>query len=416
MDIDLSNKDLYHISFASVDFLSALDAQVEIIVLSDEPDARIVKYVSKYCALSDKLSWQEASPVQHPELLSQYDTSSDTLIVRCAANERYKCLAFSDIVEYDLMRYAYYGDYQETAFDAESELTNAISFVTSEKTFNACFTQGHAEDDVASVLLQEMEKARFELSYCDLMREGGVPQNCDTLIINAPQTDISSDEALMIKEFMGRGGNLILLISSDFTGDYSVFSELAAEAGIHIGEGIVKDPGSCYQNEYLIFPQLGSSDDITRYLSYDAKCLLYQARPLSLDDEKIEGRIVHDLLSTSPKGVATDLFGNESGESSILLAASATWKNGGSFIVLPASLISATTLDNYGNLVNKEIFINAMVQGLDSAEAYVIPSVPLGSSLNAVLSGGIYSIVMVGILPALILVFGALHCMRRRRG
>lgn len=416
MDIDLSNRDLYSISESSVEFLSLLEDGVEIIVFSDEPDARIVKYVSKYCSFSDKLSWRQLSPVQHPELLSQYDTSADTLIVSCAAKGRYKCLEFSDIVEYDLMRYAYYGDYQETAFDAESELTNAVSYVTSEKSFVACFTQGHGEAEAAAVLREEMEKSRFEIMHCDLMREGAVPEGCDTVIINAPGADLALDEVQMLGRFMDNGGTVVLLISSDFTGDYSALAELSADAGIIIGEGVVKDPGSCYQNEYLIFPQIGTSDDITRYLGSDAKCLLYRARPLALFDEQTENLSVRELLSTSPKGVATDIFGAESGEGSILLAASAAWKDGGKLVVLPASLISETTIANYGNLSNSEIFINAIMAGLADEESHVIASVPLGNTLNAVTSGGIYSVSVVAVLPGLLLVLGALHCLRRRRG
>ena len=125
---------------------------------------------------------------------------------------------------------------------------------------------------------------------------------------------------------------------------------------------------------------------------------------------------MHDLLASSDEAVATDMFGNDSEEGSILLGASAAWKDGGAVAVLPASLINETTLDNYGNLANSEIFINAIMQKLEDAEAYVIPSVPLSSSLNAVSSGGIYSIGIVAVLPALLLIFGALRCMRRHRG
>ena len=125
---------------------------------------------------------------------------------------------------------------------------------------------------------------------------------------------------------------------------------------------------------------------------------------------------MRELLSTSPKGVATDIFGEESGEGSVLLAASAAWKDGGKLVVLPASLISETTIANYGNLSNSEIFINAIMAGLADEESHVIASVPLGNTLNAVTSGGIYSVSVVAVLPGLLLVLGALHCLRRRRG
>ena len=410
MDIDLSNKNLYSISAESRQYLEQLETPVEIIILSDDTDARIKKYVSAYCSLSDNLSWQELSVVQHPELLSSYDTGADSVVVINKLNGRSKSLEFSDIIEYDLMRYAYYGEYKETQFDAESELTNALSYVISEKTFRACLTMGHGESDIARELAAELEKARFEISYTDLMLSGGIPQGCDAVIINAPQVDLSEDEGDMLRKFLAEGGNLIVLISSDFTGDYSVLFALCSEFGIEIGEGVVRDPGSCYQNEYLIFPLIGASHDISRYLGADAKCLLYQARPLSIS----AGDSAKVLLSTSAEGVATDIFGVEGEKTSIVLAAAAD-AGEGKLAVLPASLIGQTILANYGNMANRELFVNALMENIDDENAHVIASVPLGSTLNAVPSGAIYSIGMVVILPAALIIFGAVRCALRRR-
>ena len=82
-EFDLTVNSLYEISDTSVEFLSGLDQDVEIVVLAEEgsADERITKFLDRYAALSDRLSLTYVDPVAHPEQASQYEAQTDSLVV-----------------------------------------------------------------------------------------------------------------------------------------------------------------------------------------------------------------------------------------------------------------------------------------------------------------------------------------------
>ena len=65
---DISDNSLYTVSDTSVDYLSALERDVELVVLASEDttDQRITKFLHNYAALSGHLSLSFVDPVEHP--------------------------------------------------------------------------------------------------------------------------------------------------------------------------------------------------------------------------------------------------------------------------------------------------------------------------------------------------------------
>ena len=93
--------------------------------------------------------------------------------------------------------------------NAESLITNAIVFVTSEKERNILTTTGHGEKDLLTVNEIAMRKY-FNVSSIDL-RQSKI-ENCDILVIGAPRNDFTQQELAAIEEYMANGGNIQLYI------------------------------------------------------------------------------------------------------------------------------------------------------------------------------------------------------------
>ena len=89
-NIDISDNQIYDITDTSKKMLKKLDKKVEIKVLAEKSstDERIKTFLSKYAALSGKISVEWIDPVLHPAALTEYDTSSNTIVVSCPDTEK----------------------------------------------------------------------------------------------------------------------------------------------------------------------------------------------------------------------------------------------------------------------------------------------------------------------------------------
>ena len=197
---DLTNSGIYDITDTSVEYLTALDQDVEVHVLADEDsvDSRIVRFLDKYEELSDHLTVEYIDPMVYPSVLSEYGVEANTVVVTCAATGRQESFAIDDIIGYDLMTYYYYGTKSETDFDAEGLLTSAVDAVLTEATRAVYQTSGHQETDLPSNVVEQLEKSHMSVDTVNLLTDGGVPADCDLLIINAPTRDLADDELDMV--------------------------------------------------------------------------------------------------------------------------------------------------------------------------------------------------------------------------
>ncbi len=181
LEFDLSDHQLYTVSDTSVEFLSTLDQDVEIVVLAEEGsvDERITKFLDRYAALSSHITVTQVDPVAHPSAAEEYDASADSLVVRCAETGKSRAIPFSDILVYDTMYYYMYGQYYETEFDAEGQLTSAVRYVTGDNDTVLYTLENHGEGTLSTQVTDAIEKANLTLSGgVSLALDGGVPEDC----------------------------------------------------------------------------------------------------------------------------------------------------------------------------------------------------------------------------------------------
>ena len=83
---DMTETGIYNITDTSRTYMENLQEDVEIHVLADKEamDSRIVRFLSKYEELSDRLSVEYVNPTVYPSVLSQYGVDTDTIVVTCA--------------------------------------------------------------------------------------------------------------------------------------------------------------------------------------------------------------------------------------------------------------------------------------------------------------------------------------------
>ena len=418
---DLTNSGIYDITDTSVEYLAALDQDVQIHVLADESsvDTRIVRFLSKYEELSDHLTVEYIDPLVYPSVLSQYGVESNTVVVTCEATGLQESFAIDDIIGYDLMTYYYYGTKSETDFDAEGLLTSAVDAVVTEASRAVYQTTGHQETELSEDVTERLEKAHLAVSSVNLLTDGGIPADCDLLIINAPTRDLADDELDMILEYLSTGGQVIYTMASQLE-ELPNLENMCATYGMTVADGIIADTQRYYQNSpYLFFPLIDTSVDVASGLTSDSLVLVYGSRGMTLTEAARDTITVESFLTTSDGGYAiVDEANQTQGTFAVGAVATETIDDNITArltVFGTTSLIDTGITSSFTNLDNTDLFISAALVGFDDVSSISISPVSLSVPMNTITTGGIWGLLFILVIPAALLIYSFLRWMRRRK-
>ena len=415
---DLTDNSLYEITDTSRDFLASLDKDVEIVVLAEEDslDGRIAKFLELYGALSDRLTVTYIDPVASPAAAAEYQSESGSLVVTCADTGRSRTLSQSDLIVY-AMDYSYWYSY-ESAFDAEGQLTSAVSYVTSDSTQSVYTLSGHGEASLPSLLSDDLEKANLTVSELNLLMEGAVPEDASLVLVNAPATDLAAEEVQLLEDYVTGGGHLLLLVDRD-KGALPNLEGLMERAGLTMAAGYIADPQGCYRNiqgqdsYYSLAPDftLGS---LSGDLSGESQFMLLNTRGFTQLETLPDDVTVETVLSTSDGAYAVTQSQQVQGQY-LLGAVSTLGESEGTVTVFSAALADETVLTYYPSMGNEQLFLNAVTAHMDQSSAFSIPSKSLEETYNTIPAAGSLSFLFVLVLPAGTLILGLVIWLRRRR-
>lgn len=416
-EFDLTDNSLYEITDTSKDFLSTLDQDVEIVVLAEEDatDERILKFLDRYTALSDHLTLTYVDPVAHPEEASQYDAQSDSLIVRCEATGKSETISYSDIITYS---YTSYFSMTEDAFDAEGQLTSAVSYVTSDADRTVYTVTGHGEEDLSSVITDAIDKANLNLDSVSPILNGSIPEDCDLLIVNGPATDLSADELTILQDYLTGGGQMIFL-AGDTLDALPNWEALLESRGFDLVDGYIADLGSYYPqfgSAFAICGVLNTGSGVASGVDSDALTLLTNSRGfLSLEDTEEAAWTITEFLSTTDQALAVT-EDNTQTSGTYLLGAVSEGDDGGRMTVIGStSFLDGDILSQNPSLANQTLFVNALTAGFDDVSNLSIPTKSLAVTYNTIQNPGLWSTAYIVVLPIGILLCGFLFWLKRRK-
>ena len=428
---DLSSEKIYTVSDTSRELLANLDNQVELVVLAPTGgvDQRISTYLEQYCSLSDKLSLETIDTTLYPSALTEYDTdSSSVVVVRNADTGKQQIIPFDDILVMDMYSYYYYGQVSYTEFDAEGQLTSAISLVTSDAAHTVYCDTGHGESALGSQVSGQIEKNNLSTQAVNLLTDGGIPEDCELLLFNQPTSDLSADELTQVEDFLSGGGQVFVILSSETdAASFPNLNSLTNAYGLNIREGGLADPANYYQyfgSAYIFFPSLSASDPITSALGsdsyvmvgYDGTDQVSPAIPLEQVDPSIDGVTVTPFLTTSDSGVAYVSQDNYATGSYVVGAYASDANTGARLTVISAdSFVDDALVSSFNGVANLQVFMNALTAGFEDMENISIAAKSLSITPNTVRNPALWTLIFVIVLPVVILLGGFLHWLRRRK-
>ena len=441
-ELDISSNKIYEISSVSKKLLKGLDQDVKMTVLADkeETDQRIKTFLSKYTGLSSKISVEWIDPVLHPSALTEYNASENSIVVSCEETGKTTTISFDDILVADMSSYYYTGSTTVSEFDGDGQLSSAVNYVTSDKTWKIYRTTGHGESTFSTTVSDLLDKANTETAELNMVMTAQVPDDCDLLLMYAPTTDLSEQEAETISSYLQSGGKVMVLLGDKGKGELPNLESVLKTYGLELADGYIADLQRNYQgNYYYIFPELSLDSDLSEGISSEM-VLLINAHGLEETDPARDTITVSSFMETSSDAYAvteeaqtegsyilgavatesiesSDESDTESDESTDSTDSSESTETTESrlTVISTDSMIDSQVTDSFPTLENTTLFVNAITANFDGASNVSIEAKSLSVERNTVRYGGVFSILLIFVVPAAILISGFVVWLRRRK-
>lgn len=430
--IDVSDKKIYQISKTSKKILNKLDSDITFTVYAQKKstDDRIKAFLKKYAALSDKITVKWVDPVLHPGELTKNNVEDNMILVSDKKTKKTTTVSFSDIIVTD--EYSYYttGSSTESEFDGEGQLTSAVNYVTSDTQKKIYYTTGHGEGTFSTSVTDLLGKSNIKQEELNLVMKNKIPDDCDLLFIYAPTKDLTKDEVKLLNNYMDNGGKIYVVLGDADKAQPNLKSFLK-KYGIQEVSGYIADTQRSYQgNYYYIFPKLTATGDLANGLSSDM-VLLVNAHGLKVSDPEDDTVTTTEFMKTSSSGYAISDNDQKQGTYTLGVVAEKS-KNGSDdsdgeidssdiadtgrlTVVSSDSLINPDVTDNMSTLENLDLFMNTVTANYDDVENVSIKAKSLQVTYNTVHHAGIISLFIIFGIPVLILVYGFIQWMKRRK-
>lgn len=434
--IDLTANDLYSIGSETEGVIGDLKDDVLITVLTTEKstDSSLKQLLDRYDS-SDKISIKYVDTSVNLSMSQKYEgLTAGSLVVSCGDRERQ--IDLSDIYVSD------YSSDSETGanyfFDGEALITGAICYVTSKDMPKLYNVVGHGEVDLGSAVSDIIAKQNIELCELNMLASGSVPEDCSCLLINAPASDYTKEEADSIISYLDNGGKAVALLNYT-EDDLTNFNSILSSYGITVNDGIAMESGSNYYQYPLYVIGTLVSSDITDVLMEKKDNILVPYSLAFTADEDTDADLT-ELLATSDdaylKTVGADgsfeTLEKESGDKQgrFVLAYLSEKKAGAAdgdsdhskkgelAAFSSAALIDDSVVKSF-NLGNIDLFGQTLSYLCSDEDTNIvsIPSKKMSSEYVTVSAVHtiIWSIVTVIIIPLAIIIIGLIVWIRRKR-
>lgn len=430
--IDTTSQQLYTLGEQTESIVGGLEKDVTIYLVAQSgyEDITIEEVLARYEALSDHIAIDSIDPVVYPKAVQQYTTASldqNSLIVVCG--DRSQVVAYDDIYVYDYSNYYTTGSY-EVNFDMESALTSAIDSVTSENLPVLYTLAGHGESELSDTLTEAVEKENFLIESLSLLAKDGVPEDAGAVLILAPQSDISTEEAEKLLAYMNVGGKL-LLITDYIEDEQPNLLSLCEAYGVTSANGVVceADMNYCLRGYvHYLLPEVNSHEITDPIVDSRMYALMPLAHGIKTLDTYRDTLDITSLLSTTESAYAkvnaysvTSLEkadGDIDGPFDVGVAVTETVDAGETRFVWFST--SQFLLDDVNSLVsgaNHDLFLNSLNYLCERENSISIRSKSLMSTYLTIPSGtaSALSVLITAGLPLLVIIVGVVVCVRRRK-
>ncbi|MBQ7944370.1 MAG: Gldg family protein [Lachnospiraceae bacterium] len=427
-NIDVTDDQLYSITEQTEEILANLTEDVTIyaIVAEDNADTTVAQTLKCYEDASEHITVTYVDPLVNPQFYSQYSSSMSqhSLVVESA--KRYKVIDYYDLYQSE-MDYTTYST-TVTGYDAEGQITSAISYCVSDDMPKVYMIAGHNEYSLDSGFTTALEKENIEYETISLMDYETVPEDAECLIIHAPESDFSEDDATKVIDYINQGGK-VFMTTEYVPEDQPNFESIMEAFGISLIKGYAVDvqAGNYYQTPIYLLPNV----EVSAYSSNLTGDYTYVFAPYAQGLEVAEDtdEITYTTLLTASEEsyVKTNLeaatsFEKEEGdvEGPITLgvvAEKTTDAGTGTLFVFSCAQIFTDSASQAVSGTNQQLFSNIMGT---VANHEISVSIPVKSYTMEYLTAStgdiiLFEVVAIVAIPLALIIIGLVIWLKRRK-
>ena len=413
--------------------IGALQQSVEIYVLVDpeQKDETLDATLQRMQEVSGYLHVEYVDPEENPYLYLSYtdvEPVPNSMIVVSGSKSRvinyYDCYQVSYDYSYDVATGSYVAtDYQVSGYDGEGRIVSAISYVTSAHVPKIYCIPGHSELELVDELKSRIENALYEVESINLLMHDEIPEDGDIIFILGPFSDFNQEDAEKVERFLEQGKSAIFVMAFTDASEQENYYGILAGYGIQVYPGVVYEDDDAYYNTEPAFllPEIVECDLTEKIYTAARTRFVYLPFAKGLQIVEAPDATAMTFLRSSR---TSHTLGGESGEEiqgpfSLGVYAERYGADSTSRIVVFSSdYFMYSDINQAVNGTNYDLFMKALakVSMVDD-----VTDIPVKSySYNPVLVGngarGFFSVVLIGVLPAVLLISGIVIWHRRRHG
>ena len=425
---DISAAQLYSLTSDTKVVATNLDKDVTIywITQAGKESTVLDKLLDRYQDLSDHITVVKKDPDTYPTFAQQYTDETvvnNSLVVECGDKNRY--ISYDDIYKVDTTSYYTTGSVSQS-FDGEGQITSAIDYVVSDELPKIYLLSGHGEGALSDTFSDELTRSNYEtVSDFSLLNVDEIPEDCDTLLINAPTSDISKEELTMLRSYVQGGGKLMVLSGPQKSTALTNLDSLLVDYDVTITEGVVVDTDRdhyAFTAPYVLMPDIESSDITDPLTEASSHVIVPIAQGLTVGS----GSGATALLATSDDavskaaGYAMTTYDKEDGDTDGPFTLAVSIEDsaaGGKIVWVSTDYLLDDMYNSYSSGANLDFVMNSLSWMIGENDAVSIRAKSLNNSYLTISSSSatVLKVVMMGVIPACFLLLGIDELLRRRR-
>jgi ABC-type uncharacterized transport system involved in gliding motility auxiliary subunit len=305
--LDLTENKLFSLSDQTFKLLDGLASDVTIttVIKAENQDPTIKEILAKYAARSRHIRLATVDPERNPGWARQYDPSNQGLgpgSIVVASGKKYKTIGVYDMYNYDTSNPN--RQPQLTSLSVEQRVTSAVQFVTAARNVTLSVLQDHGEQSLDSVgLSTAVGNENYAVKSLSLLTEKAVPSDTDILLVLAPKTDITAQDADKIRAYLDQGGRAVILV--DLLAKDNALPNLAGllqSYGVQVKSAIVIEGDAnkvAFQNPLYVIPNLEYHDILAPLRTNNYLMVVPGAQPVETLELKKRSLTIEALLTTS---------------------------------------------------------------------------------------------------------------------
>ena len=428
--IDLTADSIYSLSDQTKRIAASLNKDVTLYLLASagSEDATVTRFLDRYAALSGHIKVETVDVNAQPTFLRGYELEATRLYqnsVIVDSEGRYRLVGYDEIfVTNYSMDYYSYSYNTTTTFAGENAITNAIHYVTSDSLPKIYLLSGHGEAELSDDVTAMIRQDNMEYESLSLLSMDAVPEDAAAVIIHAPASDLGEDETEVLIAYLRGGGSVVLMTDYIEEGKMRNLLKVTQAMGLTVQSGIVIEGDRnmrISRYPHYLLPDI-ASHEITDALTEGGYYILTPIAQPIVETEGSEAEITW-LLTTSGSsyakqaGLSMKTTEKEAGDTDGPFHVGAVSENGGKLVWFSSGSMLNSNVDYTVGGANSNLVLNALNWMGGQEESISIRAKSLDEETLTVpaSSSGFWSVVLIGILPAVLIAAGIIIYVRRKR-